>query len=283
MKIISGKEISENILDEIRKDITAQELNPGLAVILVGNDEASHIYVNLKEKAAKEVGINFFKFLFNEDTDEELILKKIEELNGDDEVHGIIVQLPLPGNLDTQKIINSIDPEKDVDGFHPENIKAFFEDKNEIVPVFPSAIMKMVNFAFGDAGGNSKEAIVVVNSDRFGDAMTCALSRSGFNSKYIFCDDVLSEKPDGELINFLRRADVVVTACGSLDLIDRNMIKDGAVVIDGGVIKENKQVFGDVDYDSFLDSDCQVSPVPGGVGPVTVACLLENVYLMSLK
>ncbi|MFC1623268.1 bifunctional 5,10-methylenetetrahydrofolate dehydrogenase/5,10-methenyltetrahydrofolate cyclohydrolase [Patescibacteria group bacterium] len=282
MEIISGKEISKEILNNIKSEVSSRGIVPGLAVVLVGQDKASHIYVDLKEKAAKEVGIRFDKFLFDENDSEDLILDKIKELNRDDRIHGIIVQLPLPGKFDTQKIINAISPKKDVDGFHPDNIEAFFENRSDFMPVFPSAIVKMVKASL-EGNFSDKEAIVIANSDRFGGVMCSALNREGVESKYVFCSDVLREKPSGSLIEELREADVIVTACGVLNLIDSSMVKDSVVVIDGGIVKKDGKVFGDAKFNSFEGTNCKVSPVPGGVGPMTVACLLENVYLMSVS
>ncbi|MDD3498075.1 MAG: bifunctional 5,10-methylenetetrahydrofolate dehydrogenase/5,10-methenyltetrahydrofolate cyclohydrolase [Candidatus Moranbacteria bacterium] len=263
MKLIDGKKIADGILAELKEKIKNSGFVPGLAVVLVGNDKASQIYVGLKEKAAREVGINFEKFLFDEDVKEEEIISKIEGLNKNENIHGIIVQLPLPEKFDTDKIINAIYPEKDADGFRNGS-------KNEN-PVFPSAIMKMIRSESGDI----KSAVIITKSSKFGESMQGVLEKNNVESDYLFCDKF--EKDD------LSGYDAVITACGMPDLIGSESVRDGAVVIDGGIKKEGKKVLGDIDIESFKNTDCAVSPVPGGVGPVTVACLLESVYELALK
>lgn len=265
MQKIDGKIVADKILAEIKGNISNSSPIPGLAVVLVGDDEASRIYVGLKEKAAKEVGINFEKFLFSEGDEEADIIGKIEELNKDTKVDGIIVQLPLPKKFDTDRIINTISPEKDADGFRENSL-------NEN-PVFPSAILKMIKSASGDL--KNKKAVVVANSEKFGEMMSKILSRDGIESDYVFCSEIGAQD--------ISVYDIIITACGVPHLIKNNMVKNGAIIIDGGIKKEGKSVLGDVDMDSFIKTDCYVSPVPGGVGPVTVACLLESVYLLSKK
>jgi len=263
MQLINGKGIADNILSKLKSDIDKSGSIPGLAVVLVGDDKASHIYVELKEKAAQEVGIKFEKFLFSEEDGEEKIISKIKELNNDENFHGIIVQLPLPEKFNTNKIISVISPRKDADGFRENSLS------ND--PVFPSAIMKMVESVKND----SKNAAVITKSEKFGKSMQESLKRNEIKSEYIFCDKINEED--------LKKYDTVVTACGMPGLIKNNMVKNGAIIIDGGIKKEGKKVLGDVDIKSFSESNCFISPVPGGVGPVTVACLLESVYKLSLK
>lgn len=282
MNLIDGKKISKNILNGVKEGIANHGKRPGLAVVLIGDDEASHIYVNLKEKAANEVGINFFKFLFEDDVSQKEVIEKIFELNDDRNVNGIIVQLPLSEKFDVQKIIDAISPKKDVDGFHPNNIQAFFEGKSVFDPVFPRAIMKIVEHASREFEREIKNAVVVGNSQKFGDVMTKAFEKKGIESKLVFCEDVIKEKESGSVNGDFLNADVIVTACGSPGLIDASMANDNAIVVDGGIKKVGKKVFGDVDIQSFENTNCCVTSVPGGVGPVTVACLLENVYLVSV-
>lgn len=281
MNLIDGKKISENILNGIKERIASHRIKPGLAVVLVGDDEASHIYVDLKEKAANDVGINFFKCLFEDSVSEKEVIKKIKELNSDENIDGIIVQLPLPEKFDTQKIINSIVPKKDVDGFHPVNIEDFFKDKSTLDPVFPRAIVKMIDYAARESDSGVESAIIVVNSEKFGDVMSKALEKKGIESKFVFCENVIDQKESGNVSGDFLSADVIITACGNPGLIDSSMAKDGAIIIDGGIKKVGKKVFGDVDVRSFKRTNCRITPVPGGVGPVTVACLLENVFLVS--
>lgn len=263
MELINGKEIADKILAELREKIKGSSSKPGLAVLLVGNDKASHIYVGLKEKAAKEIGINFEKFLFNEDCDEEEIISKIEELNDDENIHGIIVQLPLPAKFNADGIINTILPEKDADGFREGSL-------NEN-PVFPSAIMRMIE----SVNRKVKNALIVTKSKKFGEMMKGQLEKREIESEYIFCEEI-SEKD-------LSIYDAIITACGMPGLIKSDMVRNDVIIIDGGIKKENKEVLGDVEIKSFENTNCAVSPVPGGVGPVTVVCLLESVYLLSKK
>lgn len=266
MHIIDGRKIADEILSGLKKDINNSSSKVGLAVVLIGDDEASKIYVGLKEKSSKEIGINFRKVLFDKSASEEHILDEIEKLNQDENIHGIIVQLPLPEKFDTDKIISAISPEKDADGFRENSL-------NEN-PVFPSAILKMIKSASGGDLEN-KKAVTIANSEKFGEMMNKILLREGIKSDYVFCSGIGGQDISGY--------DIVITACGVPHLIKNSMVKNGAIIIDGGIKKEGKTVLGDVDMDSFIKTDCAVSPVPGGVGPVTVACLLESVYLLNKK
>lgn len=275
MKLLEGKKISEKIFGDLKKKINTKRIKPGLAVVLVGDDKASQTYVFLKEKAAKKVGINFYKFKFKKNIPEKIIVEKIKELNMDKKVNGIIVQLPLPEKFNMQKIINLISPQKDVDGFHPKNLKLFFEGKEKIWPVFPKAIIKMLEFS--KLGLKNKNAIIVANSKKFGETMKKALQRKNIKNKYIL-EKEFKKNPEK-----IKKADIVITAVGKPKMIKSEMIKTGAIVIDGGITKKNKKTMGDVDFSSVSKKASFISPVPGGVGPVTIACLLENVYLASLK
>lgn len=301
MQLIKGKEIADDILNNIKSKIENLEAKPTLAVILIGEDEASKIYVGLKEKAAREIGFNFLLYKYNADVEEEVVLSKVNEINEDKNIDGLIVQLPLPENLDKYKIINAISPKKDVDGFCQYNQDIFLSDQECHWPVFPKAIIKMVEFASGKLGiknetpsvaeysnispfeykgGEEKavhklthtKAVIVCKSDDFGIIMRRAFGRIGIEAKYVFCDDLNS------FLVETKNADIVVTACGKLNLINSEMVKNDAIIIDGGIVKEDGKVFGDVDLESFEKTDCFISPVPGGVGPVTVACLLENTF-----
>ncbi len=269
MKLLEGKKISDKILESIKKKINQQKTKPGLAVILVGDDPASKIYVNLKEKAAKKVGINFYKFEFKKDALEKSIIRKIKELNSDKKINGIIVQLPLPKKFQTQKIINSISLLKDVDGFSAQEKNAALQ------PVFPGAIIKMIE----SSGTNlkNKKAIIIANSKIFGETMKKSLARKKMKSEYILSKEIKRE------INKIQKADIVISAVGKINLIKGEMMKRGVIVVDGGIVKKNGKTFGDVDFEAVSQKASFISPVPGGVGPVTIACLLENVYLASKK
>lgn len=271
MDILYGKPVAVGILAELKEKISKEKLPAGLAVILIGEDKASQIYVDLKKKKAKEIGMDFSLFSFSKDTQEEEIIAKIKNLNEDARINGIIVQLPLPEKFDTQHIINAISPEKDVDGFHPESIEKFKSDENALWPVFPKAIVNLLESNSGDFVG--KKAVVVVNSEKFGEVMKIALKKKQIESEYIFSDDIVAN------VDKIRDADIVVTAVGQPGIIKGNMLKQDVIVIDGGITEEDGKVLGDVDVESVENISGQVSPVPGGVGPVTIACLLENTYL----
>lgn len=275
MKLLPGNNVAEEILNSLKQTIDRDGLLLTFAAVLVGDDPASHIYVNLKEKASEKVGIAFQKILLPKDVSQKELLQKIQELNSDDSVQGILVQLPLPSHLNAQDIIDAIDPKKDVDGFHPENIRLFLEEKEQIFPVFPKAILKLILSSRKDVKGLS--ACVVVNSELFGRMMVQALKRIGVSGEYVLHQNIAQQK--SELLN----ADIIISACGIPNFVSKEMIKPGVIMIDGGIAEIDGKVVGDADVKSMEDADIFLSPVPGGVGPVTIACLLENVYKASLR
>lgn len=263
MNLLYGKPIADEILNRLKSEISLHEQKPGLAVILVGDDEASKIYVGLKEKTAQEIGMNFFRFDLAANISQEHLIERIEKLNHDKMVNGIIVQLPLPAGFDASKVISAISPDKDADGFL---------NKSEILlPVFPKAILKMIQSAGQDL--NQKKALVVANSHEFGEMMTKMLSQSGLVSKYVLSAELPSN------LREIETSDIVVSAVGSKGLLRGEMLKNGCIIIDGGIEKDGEKVVGDVDRASFEGKNVFLTPVPGGVGPVTIACLLENTYL----
>jgi methylenetetrahydrofolate dehydrogenase (NADP+)/methenyltetrahydrofolate cyclohydrolase len=266
MKILSGKKIAENILKDLKERIKEEKLIPKLAVVLIGSDEASRIYVNLKGKAAKKIGVSFLRIDMEEDITEEEVLDKIKELNNDEEISGIIVQLPLPEHLDKNRIIQSISPKKDVDGFSLE--KTF-------PPVFPHALLELLKSSKEDL--KDKQAMVICNSQEFGQAMKGILEKEGLNAQYVFRFQI------PEKLDEIQKADVLVTACGQKNLISADLVKDGVIIIDGGIVRADGKVRGDVDEESVQKLSGYLSPVPDGVGPVTIACLLRNVYLAAKK
>ena len=274
MEKLNGKKIADRILDDLKNKISAENLQPVLAVVLVGENEASKIYVDLKEKAAEKIGIDFRKIAMSENSTEEDVLNKISELNDDPKVSGIIVQLPLPDSLDKIEIIQAIDPKKDVDGFHEENIELFFTGKERFFPVFPKAIIETLKSVETRHASSlqGKQAIIICNSQEFGKTMQETLKREKISSQYFFPDDVQDNLVD------LGGADILVTACGVPNLIQGDILKDGVIILDGGIMRVDNKVVGDVDVASVKNLAGYLSPVPGGVGPVTIACLLQNVY-----
>ena len=273
MKVIDGKNIAAKKLLAIKDVIEENALEPTLAVVLVGDDPASHLYVKLKEKAAKEVGIELRKYVCEAHTSREAIAQSIDFLNRDPDTHGIIVQLPLPSHLDADDIVNMIDPTKDVDGFHKINQENFLADRECVYPVFPGAIMSLIDSCDEDVQGSS--AIVLGKSDVFDRVMTHALVQRGCNTRFIGCVD--GKEFNAREKDLINGADIIVTAIGMPHMLSCDLIKDSAIVIDGGISKVGDKVLGDVDRAHCDDRDIAISAVPGGVGPVTIACLLENV------
>lgn len=271
MKLLYGAPIAKKILTALKADILSEVEKPGLAVVLIGKNKASEIYVGLKEKKAKEIGMNFSLFNFTENATEAEILQCLESLNKDKKINGIIVQLPLPAGFDTEKIISALDPRKDVDGFHRENAEKFLQGESEIFPVFPHAIVKLLESAGENLEG--KKAVVLGNSQEFGRLMQLALEQKGLLAEFVLASQLSSK------LGKINEADVVVSAVGFPGLLSGQMLKDGTIIIDGGIEKVGDQVFGDVDFGSTKDLDGFITPVPGGVGPVTIACLLENTFL----
>lgn len=271
MELLFGKPVANEILTHLKSEIALSTEKPGLAVVLVGDDEASKIYVNLKEKRAQEIGMNFFRYDLPASISEKELLVTIENLDNDKLVHGIIVQLPLPQGFDTEKIINTISSKKDADGIIDKNTQNFLQGNDEVWPVFPKAILKLLKSSKVSLEG--KKAVVLANSEEFGRVMASALQRENLSSEYILSKNIPSN------LEQIAQANVLVSAMGSPGLLRGEMFKDGAIVIDGGIDKVGEKVFGDVDFASTKGKNGYLSPVPGGVGPLTIACLLENVYL----
>ncbi|EKE19327.1 MAG: Methenyltetrahydrofolate cyclohydrolase [uncultured bacterium] len=265
-----GKTVADDILGRLKSDISLAKKKPGLAVILVGNDKASQLYVKLKEKTARSIGMNFFRFNLAESVSQQEIIKLIGDLNIDSKVNGIIVQLPLPKGFDAQKVISSIDPKKDADGFSAQSGSALGGNL-KLFPVFPKAIIKLIESSGQNFFG--KKAVVIANSELFGETMSEMLKRENIASGYILTRDVPSN------LGVIKAADIVVSAVGSPGLLMGEMFKDGAIIIDGGIEKIGEKVLGDVDFGSTEQLSGFITPVPGGVGPVTIACLLENTFL----
>lgn len=262
MKLLDGKILSEKILDDVCAKVRKEADHPHLAVFLVGDDPASHLYVSLKEKAAKSVGIDVSLYKFSVEEGQESVLECVKMMSTDEEVDGILVQLPLPEGFDTKKIIGAITPGKDVDGFSSDS---------GLVPVFPRAISLLIESSGVELKG--KNAMIIANSDEFGVTMREMLKNQKMVAEYVLAKNISSN------LGKIKDADVVVSAVGSPGLLEGEMFKDGAIVIDGGIEKVDGITVGDVDFASTEEKEGFLSPVPGGVGPVTIACLLENVYL----
>lgn len=270
MALLSGKLIAERLLASTRERIAASGIVPGLAVVLVGDYIESHKYVALKEERAREVGIRFEKFLFPQTVGHEALIEAIDGLNKRPDIHGIIVQLPLPAGLPTDEIIAHIDPKKDTDGFHPETLKHFLLGDAAACPVFPRAIVELIRET--GVRFHGEPGVALVNSPLMGKILSFALALEGLAGEYI-----LSSAGRETIADKTKTARVVVTACGIPDLLTADMLAPEAIVIDGGNVHVNDKVRGDVDREAVAAKVAFLSPVPGGVGPVTVATLLSRV------
>lgn len=266
-QLIDGKKLADEINLQTRDQILHEYLKPHLAAILVGDDASSKLYVSLKEKACKLVGIEFTKYYLDEKTSESKLLEAIQFINNDDEIDGIIVQLPLPKHLETDKIIATISPEKDADGFGPANLKDFMEFKARIIPPLPNAIYELIKSTGVDFVG--KHAVIIANSEIFAQPIINMMKFKGATAEYV-------EPVDKELNMKTQKADIVIIAIGKKWFLDKSMVKKDSIIIDVGINKEDDVVYGDVNPN--IDEVVSFrSPVPGGVGPMTIAMLLHNV------
>ena len=274
--LLSGKSVAQKIFNATQLQIKKAQVSPGLGVILVGDDAPSHLYVGIKERKAEELGITFVKKVFGPVVTEGEVIRVIQELNGQADIHGIIVQLPLPEHLDTDRIIASIEPSKDTDGFHPETIQKFLAGDQSRLPVFPRAMLELVREAKKDV---YQKGVALVNSELMGEVLQQALRDEGLISEYILREEIGMKK------DILEAADVILTATGEAASFSITQCKEGAIVVDGGISYDTKgRVIGDVARDDGVyRDDIWVTPVPGGVGPVTVAVLLARVTEAALR
>ena len=266
-KIIDGKKISLEVKEELKKEVSLLEIKPTLVVISVGDDPASKVYVKQKEKCANYVGYNYLHLNYDKIEESEL-LKKIDELNNDKSINGIIVQLPLPDYLDSVKIVNKISPEKDVDGLTYINAGRLLNNEKCLVSCTPKGIMYLLKHEKFDLTG--KNAVVIGRSILVGKPMMNLLINA--NSTVTLCH---SKTKDIEKIT--KKADILIVAIGKKHFVKRDMIKKNAIVIDVGLNRVDGKLYGDVDYDNVYDKVKKITPVPGGVGPMTVVMLMANV------
>ncbi|MAG22174.1 MAG: bifunctional methylenetetrahydrofolate dehydrogenase/methenyltetrahydrofolate cyclohydrolase [Candidatus Diapherotrites archaeon] len=266
-KLIDGKAIAEQVLSKVKAVTAKLQKKPTLAVVLVGDNNASELYVRKKQEACEKVGINSKLVSSCGTVSEEDILKQIEELNNDSAVNGILVQLPLPKQVDRNKVLEAISPAKDVDGFTAENLGKLALGIEEFVSCTASGIVKLIESTGTNLEG--KNVCVVNHSIVVGRPLVQLLLNR--NATVSVC-----HKFTKNLSEFTKNADVVVTAAGVPNLIKGDMIKQGAIVIDAGIIRDDKKLVGDIDFDSVKEIASHITPVPGGVGPMTVACLIEN-------
>ena len=269
--IIDGKKISavlrEKLKEKVSKLKSTYNAVPGLTVILVGEDPPSKIYVKNKEKSAIEVGINSEVIRYQDNVEEKVVLNKIKELNENDKVSGILVQLPLPKHIDKKKVIETINPNKDVDGLHPMNVGNLSSGYDSMVPCTPLGCYLLIKDVEKDLNG--KHAVVIGRSNLNGKPMTQLLLKEN-------CTVTITHSKTKDLKAECKRADIIVAAVGRPKLVKADWVKKDAIVIDVGINKTDTGLVGDVDFDEVSKVAKAVTPVPGGVGPMTIACLLSN-------
>ncbi len=269
--IIDGKKIAEKLRVELKKKIIEFKATyksvPGLTVILIGEDPASKIYVKNKQKYAKDIGINSEVIKYPDSIDEKTVLEKISELNKDKKISGILVQLPLPKHINKKKIIDAILPEKDVDGFHPVNVGNLSSGYESKVPCTPLGCILLLREVEKDLKG--KHAVIIGRSNLNGKPMAQLLLKEN-------CTVTITHSKTKDLKNECKRADIIVAAVGQPKLVKGDWVKKGAIVIDVGINQTANGLEGDVDFGEVSKVVKAITPVPGGVGPMTIACLLSN-------
>ena len=269
--IIDGKKTAAELREELKKKVAELKSTynavPGLTVILVGEDPASKIYVKNKEKFAKEIGMNSEVIRYPADTEEKIVLNKIKELNEDKKISGILVQLPLPKHIDKKKVIETILPGKDVDGFHPVNVGNLSSGYDSSIPCTPLGCSLLLKKA--EKNLNGKHAVVIGRSNLNGKPMTQLLLKEN-------CTVTITHSKTKDLKAECLRADIIIAAVGIPKLVKGDWIKKGAIVIDVGINKTDTGIVGDVDFNEVSKVAKAITPVPGGVGPMTIACLLNN-------
>ena len=269
--IIDGKQESALLRKEIKKEISIikEKTNkvPGLSVILIGDFAPSQIYVRNKEKNSKEVGINSEIIRYPKEVTEQEVLEKIKELNNTKHVSGILVQLPLPQQINKEKIINAIIPSKDVDGFHPINVGNLASGYKAIVPCTPSGCLLLIKKVEKDLSG--KHAVILGRSNLNGKPMAQLLLKEN-------CTVTIVHSKTKNLKEECQKADILVAAVGVANLVKGDWVKEGSIIIDVGINKIDDKIVGDVNFDEVKDKVKAITPVPGGVGPMTIACLLKN-------
>ncbi len=276
-KLLMGKEVSARIKAELKTEVEALKekgINPGLAVIIVGEDPASQVYVRNKERACDECGIYSEKYALPKETTQEELLNLIDKLNKKNDISGILVQLPVPEHIDEKTVINAIDPKKDVDAFHPVNVGKIMVGNYDFVPCTPAGVMELIDESGIDVSG--KECVVVGRSNIVGKPQAMLLLHK--NGTVTICHSRTKD-----LKAKTKNADILVAAVGIPNFITGDMIKEGAVVIDVGINRlENKKLCGDVEFESAQKVAGAITPVPGGVGPMTIAMLMKNTVKAAL-
>ncbi|MCX6157129.1 MAG: bifunctional methylenetetrahydrofolate dehydrogenase/methenyltetrahydrofolate cyclohydrolase FolD [Ignavibacteriae bacterium] len=279
-KIIDGKDISSKIKDEVREEtkklLFERNIIPGLAFIIVGENVASKVYVKSKGKACEEIGFHSVTKSLPETTTETDLLRIIHEFNNDKSIHGVLVQLPLPKHINEQKIIEAIDYKKDVDGFHPQNVGRLSIGQKCFIPCTPYGIVEMIKRSKVDTNG--KNVVVIGRSNIVGKPMASLFLRKDLNSTVTICHSATKD-----IKAFTLQADILIAAIGKPEFVKGDMIKEDSVIIDVGInrvddntVPKGYRLTGDVDYNSCFGKVSKITPVPGGVGPMTIAMLMRN-------
>ena len=278
--IIDGKKVAEEVLAECSREIEGLKshgITPGLAVVLVGEDPASEVYVNAKVRKCAELGIHSEKVVLSKDASQDEVLATVKRLNEDASIHGILVQSPPPSQIDEEEIVRTIDPAKDVDGFHPENVaKLALEDSSGFVPCTPAGCMRLLEASGVETSG--ADAVVVGRSMIVGKPMALLLMARGSDATV-----TVAHSRTKDLAEVCRRADIIVAAVGIPEFIKKDFVKKGATIVDVGInrvedpaARRGYRLCGDVDYNDVFEKTGAITPVPGGVGPMTIAMLMKN-------
>jgi len=277
-QILDGKKVSQKVKDDLSQkvaELKQRGVNPGLAVVIVGDDSASRVYVNNKKKACEYCGIYSEEYALPASTTESELLELVEKLNTKADIHGILVQLPLPKHINEETIINAIRPEKDVDAFHPVNVGKIMIGNFDFLPCTPAGVMELLDDAGIDLCG--KHCVVIGRSNIVGKPQAMLLLHK--NATVTIC-----HSKTANLKEVARTADILVVAVGRAKMVNEEYIKDGAVVIDVGMDRdENGKLCGDVDFDSACKKASYITPVPGGVGPMTIATLMKNAVTAAIR
>ena len=272
MQIIDGKKVSAQVKEEVKRQTLelkeTHKITPGLAVVIVGDDPASRVYVNNKKKACEFVGFKSEEYALPAETTQEELLNLVETLNNKKDINGILVQLPLPKHLDDKAVIEAISPLKDVDAFHPVNVGKIMIGDYDFLPCTPAGIMEMLKYE--NIGLDGKNCVIIGRSNIVGKPMAMLMLKE--NATVTVCHSHTKN-----LKEVVARADVVVAAVGKAKFVTADMIKDGAVIIDVGINRcEDGKLYGDVDFEACKEKASYITPVPGGVGPMTIATLMQN-------
>ncbi|WP_295477969.1 bifunctional methylenetetrahydrofolate dehydrogenase/methenyltetrahydrofolate cyclohydrolase FolD [uncultured Pseudomonas sp.] len=280
-RLIDGKAAAERVLQQVREQVLRLKgdgLQPALAVILVGEDAASQVYVRNKVLRAEQCGIRSIEYRLAADCSEQRLLALIDELNQDDSVHGILLQLPLPAHITETRALQAVDPRKDVDGFHSDNVGGLSQGREVLTPCTPAGCLHLLEETLGELSG--KHAVVIGRSNIVGKPMAALLLKA-------HCSVTVVHSRSRDAQALCRLADIVVAAVGRPRMIDASWLKPGAVVIDVGINRiqdgERSRLVGDVDFDSALPQVSAITPVPGGVGPMTIAFLMKNTVLAAQR